>query len=262
MEKQYNVPPASVAAWVPLSTTLKLLLSRKRLFGWSVILVLCTFGLTWLGYLLTVDFMDELTGNFIATAPDTDTIWGWVKHKGWIVGKWLFLIISRIVAFYLAFLLAYTITTPGYSFLSSAAEKIHAGEHFDPDAALTPLGIVVDIFEGLKIALFGIGITIIALFINFIPGIGQVLVFVLYTYYSTLMFIDFPASRRRWGLRRKIGWLRENSSPAFRMGLGPALMSMVPILNIFLMALFFPVLTVHATLNFSAIEVQKKLHLR
>ncbi|PIE63970.1 MAG: hypothetical protein CSA26_10430 [Desulfobacterales bacterium] len=107
-------------------------------------------------------------------------------------------------------------------------------------------------------ALLGILITIVALVVNFIPGIGQACVFLLYTYYSALMFIDYPASRRRWGLGKKLQWMRTHSSPAFRLGIGPALISMVPVVNIFAMALLFPLLTVHTTLNFSEIEISKK----
>jgi len=258
MEKQHHVRQKTVTEWVPLSTSLSLIFRNRKIFGWSLILVLITCGLTWVGYLLTVDFMDDLTGNLMAAAPDSSTVWGWIKYKGWIVGGWLYHLISRILAFYLAFLLAYSLTTPGYSFLSAAAEKIHAGEYFDPDAAFTLSGILTDIFEGLKIALLGILITVLALFLNFIPGVGQAAIFLLYTYYSALMFIDYPASRRRWGLRKKLGWMRESSSPAFRIGVFPALISMIPILNIFAMALLFPVMTVHATLNFSAIELAKK----
>lgn len=238
--------------------SLLLIFKRKRLFGWSFLLVLLTIGLTWLGYLLTIDFMDELISNFISTAPATDSIWGWVKHKGWIAGKWLFIFVSRIVAFYFAFLIAYTLTTPGYVFLSSAAEKMHAGEFFDPDANFTALGFIRDIIEGVKIALLGVVVTIVALFLNFIPAIGQAAVLVLYTYYSALMFLDYPTSRRRWSLGRKIAWIRTHSSPAFRLGIMPALISMIPIINIFAIALLFPLLTVHTTINFSAIDVSEK----
>ncbi|MBW2682037.1 MAG: EI24 domain-containing protein [Deltaproteobacteria bacterium] len=258
MQKQHHTAQSPTAQWVPLSFTLAFMMRRKRLMGWSLILFAVTFALTWIGYLFTVDFITNLTGSFFLDAPSSDTIWGWIKHKGWLVSSWLFIFVSRIVSFYLAFLLAYSISTPGYVFLSTAAEKLHAGEHFDPDAALTPLGVLRDIFEGIKIAAFGIAVTIVALFINFIPGIGQAGVFLLYTYYSALMFIDYPASRRRWSLGKKIGWLRNHSSPAFRIGVLPALVSMVPLLNIFAMALLFPILTIHATLNFSAIELAKK----
>lgn len=258
MEKQHHVIPSHQIEWIPLSHSLILIFKKKRLFAWSTILVLLTVGLTWLGYLLTVDFMDELTRSFMNTAPATDTILGWIKHKGWIVGKWMFIFVSRIVAFYFAFLIAYSLTTPGYVFLSSAAEKLHAGEYFDPDANFTVLGFFRDIIEGIKIALLGIVVTVFALLINFIPVIGQAGVLLLYTYYSALMFLDYPTSRRRWSLGKKLGWLRHHSSPAFRLGILPALISMIPILNIFAIALIFPLLTVHTTLNFSAIEVSKK----
>ena len=258
MEKQHQ--DNQTTEWIPLSSSLAFMIRRKRLIGWSLILFVITFSLTWVGYLFTVDFINDLTKDFFTNAPDTDTVWGWVQHKGWLVSSWLFTIISRIAAFYLAFLLAYSISTPGYVFLSTAAEKLYAGEHFDPDASLTLPGFLRDIFEGIKIALFGIVVTIVALFINFIPGIGQAAVFLLYTYYSALLFIDYPASRRRWSLGKKIKWLQIHSSPSFRIGILPAFVSMIPIVNIFAMALFFPILTIHATLNFSAIELAGKHH--
>lgn len=241
--------------WIPLSRSLLLMISRKQLFGWSLALFLITILLTWLGYLVTVDYIDNLTGSYMAIAPATDTLWGWIKYTGWQLGRWLFLIVSRIVAFYLAFLIAYTLTTPGYAFLSAAAEKLHAGENFHADAGFSVAGVVRDIFEGLKIALFGIGVTVAALLVNFIPGLGQVAVVLLYTFYSALMFIDYPASRRRWSLGKKLSWLRTHNGKALRIGLLPALLSMIPLLNIFAVALLFPLLTIHATLNFSAIEL-------
>ncbi|MFT5702012.1 MAG: CysZ protein [Desulforhopalus sp.] len=258
MEKQHHVPSGPIAQWQPLSRSLWLIISRKRLFAWSSLLVLITIMLTWIGYQFAIDFLDDFSAQFFSMNPAPGTILGWIEGKALIAGNWLYHIVSRILAFYLAFLLAYSLTTPGYAFLSSSAEKIFAGEDFDPDAKFCITGILIDIFEGLKIAFFGILVTIVALFVNFIPVIGQVAVFLLYTYYSALMFLDYPASRRRWGLRRKISWLYNNSSPSFRIGVFPALISMIPILNIFAIALLFPVLTVHATLNFSAIELAHK----
>lgn len=250
-----NTPRISAPAkWIPLSYSFAFILRSKRLMAWSAFLILMTIAFTWAGYLLTVDFVDGLTGNFFLTQPEAAGIWGWTKYIGWIVVKWLFLIISRIVAFYLAFLVAYTLSSPGYVFLSTTAEKIHTGEHFEADAALNIKGILIDLFEGMKIAGFGILVTIAALAANFIPGIGQIVVFLLYTYYSTLMFVDYPTSRRRWSLGQKINWLRSHSTPSFRLGVFPALISVVPVLNIFLMAMIFPLMTVHSTLNFTAIE--------
>jgi CysZ protein len=243
---------------IPLLSSIGFMLRRKRLLGWSLLLVLLTVAFTWVGYVFSIDLITGLTGDFFAHPPDSSTILGWIKYKGWLAGSWLFSVIARIVSFYLAFLLAYTITTPGYAFLSTAAEKLYAGELFDPDDNFSLGGFFIDIMEGIKIAFFGILVTIVALIVNFIPGIGQVAVFLLYTYYSALMFIDYPASRRRWPLGRKIGWLQNHSGPSLRIGLLPAVVSMIPIVNIFAMALLFPVLTIHATLNFAAIELHEK----
>lgn len=258
MQKQLHLPRGLTPDWIPLSRSLVLIFSRLRLLSWSFLLFLVTIGLTWVGYLVTVGFIDQLTGNFTATAPATDTILGWIKYSGWLVSSWLFLIVSRIVAFYLAFLLAYSLSTPGYVFLSTAAEKIYAGKNFDADANFSVTGFFADIFEGIKIAFFGLVVTFAALAVNFIPVIGQAAVFLLYTYYSALLFVDYPASRRHWSLGRKLRWLRTHSSSAFRLGVFPALISMIPFVNIFAIALFFPLLTVHATLNFSAIELAGK----
>jgi CysZ protein len=242
--------------YIPLLTSIGFLFSKKRLLGWSLILFLATIFFTLIGYQLSVGFVDNLTGNFFNTPPETATIIGWLKYAGWIVGKWLYLFISRIVAFYIAFLLAYTLTSPGYGLLSTSAEKLKAGKQFEDDGGLTVRGVILDLFEGLKIALFGILVTIAALLANFIPLFGQIFAFLLITYYSALMFLDYPASRRRWSLGRKLSWLKAHSGHSLRMGLLPALVSMIPIVNIFLMALLFPFLTVHATLNFTNLELQ------
>jgi len=243
-----------------MTHSIGLIFRKKRLFGLSVLLFAVTVFLTWGGYQLAIDFVDGLTKSFFAHAPASDTIWGWIKNKGWIVAGYLYSVISRIVAFYLAFLVAYTLTTPGYSFLSSAAEKIHAGEFFDEDAAFTVGGILVDIWEGFKIALLGVLVTIIALLLNMVPAIGQAAAFVLYVYYSALMFVDLPASRRRWSLGHKLRWMRYHSQPMFRLGIFPALISMIPVLNVFVIALLFPLLTIHSAVNFAEIETAVKVN--
>lgn len=248
--KQISAPPA----WLPLSYSLAFLLRSKRLMAWSLMLILVTFAFTWAGYAITVDFVDGLTGSFFLAEPEAKGIWGWTKYLGWEVLHWFFLIISRIVAFYLAFLIAYSLSAPGYVFLSTAAEKKHEGQEFEADAALNIKGLLIDLWEGLKIGMFGIVVTIAALMANFIPGVGQVVVFLLYSFYSALMFVDYPSSRRRWSLRRKIGWLQNHNKQAFRLGIFPAIISMIPVVNIFFIALIFPLMTVHCTLNFVAIE--------
>jgi CysZ protein len=205
---------------------------------------------------LSLNFIDKITGAFFLNAPDTATIWGWLLHKGWIVLKWLYIFLSRIVAFYLAFALAYALTAPGYVLLSTATENIRAGRNADLDDNLSFRGVLVDLVEGIKIGGFGLLVTVAALFANFIPIIGQIVVLLLYTYYSALMFLDYPASRRRWTLARKLGWMSLHHRQSLRLGILPAVISMIPFVNMFLIALLFPFLTVHTTLNFIALESQ------
>ncbi len=240
--------------YIPLPHSIAFLLRRKRLLGLSLLLFLVTIFITWLGYQLALDFIDSISGNFFTSPPETVTILGWLQHKGWLILKWLYLFTTRIIAFYLAFMIAYTVTTPGYVFLSTATEKLQAGQSYEMDDDLTLRGVLLDLWEGLKIAGFGIVVTIAALLANFIPLFGQIIAFLLYTYYSALMFLDYPASRRRWSLGRKLGWLGKYRGHCFRLGLLPALVSMIPLLNIFVIALLFPILTVHATLNFTSLE--------
>ena len=254
MKKNTLQIPQPSAKWIPLTYSFAFLLRSPRLLGWSVILTLVTMAFTWAGYLLTVDFVDGLTGNFFLTQPEAAGIWGWIKYLGWEATRWSFLVLTRIVAFYLAFLVAYSLSAPGYVFLSTATEKKHAGEHFEPDAALNLKGILIDLWEGIKIGCLGILVTVAALMANFIPGVGQIIVFLLYTYYSALMFVDYPSSRRHWSLGEKVSWLRKHYKQSFRLGVFPALVSLIPVLNIFVIALIFPLMTVHSTLNFTAIE--------
>ena len=243
--------------YIPLLQSILFLVSKGRLVGWSLLLFFATIFCTWIGYQLAINLVDQLTSGFFSTPPETTTILGWIQHKGWLIAKWLYLFTSRVIAFYLAFLLAYTITAPGYGFLSTSAEKLQAGEKFAEDDGFTIRGIILDLYEGLKIAAFGLLVTIGALAANFIPIIGQIVAFLLITYYSALMFLDYPASRRRWSLGRKIGWLKTYRAHSFRLGLLPALVSMIPIVNIFLIAILFPFLTVHATLNFASLEMSR-----
>ncbi len=241
--------------WIPIGRSLRLLFTRKRLLGVSVLLFLATTLLTWLGYQLSINFIDSLTGHLLTDNPPSTSVLDWLKVQLFWGLKWLYLILSRIVAFYLAFLVAYTFTTPGYVLLSTLAEKLHAGERFELEEGISMKNLIYDLFEGLKIAMLGLIITPIVLLVNFIPIIGQIIGFLLYTYYSALMFVDYPSSRRRWSLGQKINWLRSHKKICFRLGLMPAIVSMVPVINVFFMAILSPLLTIHATLNFTAIEL-------
>lgn len=260
MNTRFHTMPVtpSPVKWIPLWSSLGFLLRSPQLLGWSVLLVVLTFALTWGGYLLAVGFIDGQTAGFLQQAPEASGIWGWIKHLGWQVLRWTFFFVTRIIAFYAAFVVAYTLSAPGYIFLSGATEKKYFGSAFEGDAPLTLKGFVIDIQEGVKIGALGLVVTVVALSVGFVPLFGQIAVLFFYTCYSALMFIDYPASRRRWSLGRKMGWLRRHGRLTLHLGILPAVVSLIPLMNIFLMALLFPLFTVHATLNFSVLEQVEK----
>ena len=247
----------ALPAWIPLTYSIAFVLKHVKILGWSLLLVAATGILTWLGYIGALDFITGLTGHFFQQPPESTGLRGWFVVKGWLVLKYLFFIVTRIIAFYLSFLVAYCLTAPGYVFLSTATEKTYLGDAFEFDEGFTVSGVITDVIEGCKIGAVGILATLAALMANFIPFVGQIVVLLIYTFYSALMFVDYPSSRFRWSLGRKIGWVREYYKRSFRLGIFPALISMVPIINIFFMALFFPLFTVHTTLNFIAIEQRR-----
>jgi len=221
--------------------------------------VALTGALTWAGYLVSVDLIDQLTGSFFKTPPQVERFWHWPLLWGWTALHWVFLVFSRVVAFYLAFLLAYCLTTPGNVFLSTWAGNRYCAKAGEGEAAFTLTGTLIDLREGMKIGALGLLVTVAALLVNFIPIIGQAAAFVLYVFYSALMFVDFPSSRYRWTLGRKLRWVAAHRQSCFRLGLLPAVISMIPLVNVFLMALLLPLLTIHTTLNFLTIEGKKEL---
>ena len=254
MSQQSSAHSSTQPHWYSLSYALGFMLRKKGVLGWSLLLFFATVALTIVGYDLSTTLVDHLAGGFLTAPQNPSGAWAWIKFASWEAGRWLFLLVTRVAAFYIAFIVAYCLTTPGYSFLSSTVEKLHLGKLSGDEQGLRLADVVIDLVEGIKIGLFGLLITAAALLIGFIPGVGQAAVFILYCFYSTLMFIDYPASRRRWSLGRKLHWLRGHGGKAFRLGLLPALIGMVPLVNVFLLSLLFPLFTVQSTLNFAAIE--------
>ena len=240
--------------WIPLSRSIRTLFTTKQLMGISFILFLATGLLTWAGYEVSLSLIDHYTAPFFSHPPSQGTLTGWLTFASLKIMHWLYLLLSRTISFYLIFILAYAITCPGYVFLSTSAENLNTGQMWRSNDTLSLKTLRRDLLEGIKIGLLGLLISPLVLAINFIPVIGQLVGFLLYAYYSAIMFVDYPSSRRQWSLGKKIRWVRTHPWICLRLGFLPALISMVPLLNVFFIALLFPLLTIHTTLNFAAIE--------
>jgi CysZ protein len=167
------------------------------------------------------------------------------------------MISTRLIAFYIALLVGYSITAPGYMFLSNSTEKIDEtgsmeGEGFEIEM------LVDDLIEGLKIAGMGIVTAFFLFFITFVPVFGIIVAFIVLMFYSTLMFIDFPTSKRHWTLSQKFEWIYRHPMVAARLGFIPALIGLIPVFNVLFIAFLFPIFTIHTTRNFRLILENEK----
>ena len=238
--------------WIPLRENIQFLLKHPQLLALTVILLAATILITFLGYSVIILFFEDLTRAFFKTAPAGTSVFDALYRFGWHVLLWLYIISTGLIAFYIALLVGYSITAPGYMFLSNSTEKIDEtgsmeGESFEFDM------LVDDLIEGLKIAGMGILTAIFLFFITFVPIFGIIVAFIVLMFYSTLMFIDFPASKRHWTLSQKFQWVYKHPIISARLGFIPALVGMIPIFNIVFIAFLFPLLTVHTTRNFRLI---------
>ena len=238
-------------------TSAKYLFSNGKLVVASLAAVLFMILLSILMYHQISSWFDSMTVSFFNKPPALEAALDYIYYAGWWIIKILFKAIVIIVSFYVSFVISYTACSPIYSFISIIAEDIHFGKP-DDDADFTFEGIVEDVFQAMKIAGITVLFSIGAFLINFIPVIGQVLAIAIYVWANSLMLIDFPASRRRWPIKRKLLWTKNNPIASLRIGALPTFLSMIPFVNIIFMAFFFPLMVVHSTLNFVAYENRKQ----
>jgi CysZ protein len=240
-----------------LFKSVKYLFSNGKLVVASLAAVLFMILLSILMYHQISSWFNSLTVAFFDKPPALDAILDYIYYAGWWIVKILFKAIVIIVSFYVSFVISYTVCSPLYSFISIIAEDIHFGKP-DDNADFNFEGVVEDVFQAMKIAGITILLSVGAFFINFIPVVGQIMAITIYIWANSLMLIDFPASRRRWAMKRKLLWTKDNPIASLRIGALPTLLSMLPFINIILLAFLFPLLVVHSTLNFVAYENRRK----
>jgi len=233
-----------------LFATMGFLISHPIVAGVSLLIVV----LNYVGaYLLTGIVNSRFTGVFLSWwhEPALSGIWSYILYGLWWISFWSAKITAVILAFYIAFLVIYILISPVYSWLSHLSEKALTNTVSETDFTLKQIWF--DIKEALKISLFGILLTIIAIFFMFIPVIGIVAGFLIYLYSFSILFLDYVTSRKGMTFKQKISWASKHPGFVFSLGWLPALMSYIPILSTFLVSLVFPVFVVYATLNFLAI---------
>lgn len=256
-EKIKKIVSTDVKKGASILKSAKYLFSNGKLIVASLAAILFMILLSILMYHQISSWFTSLTVSFFNKPPVLDAFVDYFIYAGWWIAKVLFKAIVVIVSFYVSFVISYTVCSPLYSFISIIAEDIHFGKP-DADADFTFEGIVEDVFQAMKIAGVTVILSVVAFLINFIPLVGQILAIAVYIWANSLMLIDFPASRRRWPLKRKLLWTKDNVIASVRIGGLPTFLSMIPFVNIIFLAFIFPLLVVHSTLNFVAYENKKE----
>lgn len=231
--------------------TLGFMLSHPLIAGLSLLIV----ALNYIGaYILTRLVSTRASMFFLSLwhEPAISGFWSHILYGLWWVGLWSAKIAAVLLGFYIAFLAIYILVSPLYSWLSHICEK--AAKQMVTETVFSMKQLWFDLKEAIKISLFGILLSIIALFFLFIPVIGTVAGFLLYLYSYSILFLDYIASRKGMTLAQKVRWASKHPWFIISLGWAPALLSYIPVVSIFLVSMVFPFFVVYATLNFLAFE--------
>jgi CysZ protein len=234
---------------VYLSETIQFFKEHKILFFYSTMILTLTFLLTIIMSSFVVSQLNSLTGNFFSNPPQNNSFYTKTIYIFWVAGKFLFNLIVGLISLYVSFLLSYTLSSPLYSKLANVTEKFFKGEN-EPSEKFSISKIWFDIKEAIKVSFIMLSLSIVALFANFIPIAGQLTAFFIYLFVNALLLIDFSASENRFSLSEKIQWIFSHKILSGNIAFFPTLISLIPIINIFIFVFIFPFYVVHATLNF------------
>jgi CysZ protein len=209
--------------------------------------------------LLAVDWRGELL----------DAIWSSPTGEGWLatVARYLHSALGWVlaIAIFLIGVIAVALTSsvvaaPFNDALSEAVERIQGSKSA---SSLTLMGVLRDlrrtlVLECAKLSLYLV--VMVPLFVLSLtvpvagPAIYAVVAFYFTTIYFALDYVDWPASRRGLGLRKRIGLLAHHFGAMLGFGIGVWLFMYIPLLNL----LFMPGAVAGGTLLFLDLTPQRQ----
>ncbi len=243
--------------YISLSESINFFFRNKSMLFASFIIIAITFMVSIIAQSLVGDLVEH-SGFFLVNEPakPVDLI-GEIWSFAWTLLHGLYIVFVRITVFYITFFIAYTFSSPLYSLISFFTEKIFKGGRVDDDVPLSFDQAVKDIIEALKLTIVVFAVSIASFFVSAIPLFGPLISFGGFVMINALILFDFAAARKGWSLKKKIQWTWNNKVTSFKIGFIPALVSMIPIFNIFFLVFIYPVFTVYGTLNFILTEDRK-----
>ncbi len=251
LEKKLDDPPL-----ITFKDTAKHIISDGKLPVFFLASALIMIFISIFLYHVVFSFISGLTAPFYSIPPLVEEWYHHFRLLGWSVLKFFFNMSTTVFIFYVTFLIAYVLCSPLYSFISFVSENIFEGKP-EEDNEFSFDFVHEDILQSLKLAGLSAGVILYLFFVNFVPVIGQILVFFLYPVLNTFLLIDFFAARKGWTFMSRFMWLKKNWFMVFVMGGIVMFITLIPLANNILAAFAFPFFVVYSSINMAVIEKHK-----
>ncbi len=208
-----------------------------RYWVWPIVLTFCALST---GLYLAVRMHDELTA-WMWTEPVRAGAFGYVLSALHSVLEVVVFLLSALFAVVLSSALSSVMAAPFNDALSEAIERREGG---NSAVSFAWSRVLRDLSRTLRVELFKLvlylAVIVPSWFASFLfPGIGHAvhLAFsaVVTAFYLAIDYVDWPASRRGYGLRARLALFQR--APLLMLGFGFSLSALlfVPFLNLFLM---------------------------
>ncbi|HDT11399.1 MAG TPA: EI24 domain-containing protein, partial [bacterium] len=240
LERKRNRPPL-----ISLKETIRYIAGNGKLSVFSLATALIMIFISIFLYHMIFSFINGLAAPFYSIPPMIEEFHHYFYFAGWAVFKFFFKASVTIFIFYITFMIAYLISSPLYSFISFVSENIFKGNTAEEDNEFILDYVAEDILQGLKMTAVALSVTVYLFFINFIPVIGQIMVFVSYILLNTILIIDFTATRKEWNFVSRILWMKDNPLITLLIGGSLTFVAIIPLANNILAAFLIPFLVVY-----------------
>lgn len=192
----------------------------------------------------------------IWASPTGDGLWGWVKRAVHAVFDWGLTFVLGAAALLVVAALASIIAAPFNDLLSEEVERRETGVGGPPftlGALLRDTVRTVRV-EVTKLVIYACVMVPMFILQFLIPVVGALLYtafgLVFTATYFAVDYVDWPATRRGYGVRRRAALVRERFLPMLGFGAGVYLFLMIPLVNL----LFMPAAVAGGTLLFLDLE--------
>lgn len=207
-------------------------------------------------------YYDDLGGAVWSLFPES-----WNEATGWLGGllralrgliEFLAGVLITLLGLVLVLVVSAVVAAPFNDALSEAVEHILTGETAPPFSLRRMVADVARTvrLELLKVMLYlaVVGPMFLASFV--IPGVGQAVSlvgFALTAIYLGIDYVDWPAARRDWSVRDRLGFARRHLPAVAGFGTGVWLLLFIPLVNL----LFMPAAVAGGTILFLSLPPEK-----